>query len=167
MRIVGAERDLPVPGQRKDTTMSRHHTLREHRPPILAATALSSVLLMCLGAGAAARASEPHVPITVFAGHYVLAGHVIDDLDVLERDVGTLRSRTVRLDACGSAADRAQRAAAHRFRAANLELRLLVPDAPGCRAAGPRAVPTSARHGQRPFGIDDATVDRWWHEQMP
>jgi hypothetical protein len=60
-------------------------------------------------------ASDPEAVIIVFPSYYVLGGRAIDDLDVLESEIRTSRARSVRLDACGIAADHVQRAAAHRF----------------------------------------------------
>ena len=59
--------------------------------------ALSVTVVGC----ARAQASGPDVSVAVFAGHYVLAGRAIDDLDVLDDAVGAMRPRSVRLDACG------------------------------------------------------------------
>lgn len=147
--------------------MSRTKRL-EHRPARYAATALASTLLACLDATALARASEPALSITIHANHYVFAGHAIDDIDALEGTVGPMRPEIVRLEACGSTAERAQRAAAHRFRTSNLELRWLSPNTARCRAgASLLSVPTASGHDPRPYGIDDAAVDSWWHDLMP
>jgi len=116
----------------------------------------------------AAQTPAPDVSIAVFAEHYVLAGQSIDDLDALEDAVSAMRPRTVRIDACGGGTARAQRAAAHRFRNLYLDLRVVETSAPSCQAAiTPRAVPVSQRSGQRPFGIYDEAVDRWWNNVMP
>ena len=119
-----------------------------------------------------AIAGSPHakseIAITIFADHYVVEGRVIDDLDVLEKAVGSVGARTVRLEACGWRAERAQRAAAHRFRASSLELRLLEPKDPGCRASpAPREAAIRTTRGRRPSGIEDAVVDEWWHAFVP
>lgn len=130
--------------------------------------AAASALSLAVGGGVAAQTSAPSVSVAVFAEHYVLAGRQIDDLDALERAVNAINPRAVRLEACGDGTARAQMAAAHRFRSRYLELRLLEPGAPGCQAAViPQAVPVSQRLGPRPFGIDDAAVERWWYDQMP
>ena len=140
----------------------------EGRPAAFAATALASALLACLAAHAPARASKPEVVITIFVDHYVLAGRAVDDLDLLEKAVGSLRPRAVRLDACGRGAEHPQRAAAHRFRNLSLELRFLEADAPLCRAGVDlRAQPAGGRRGRRPFNINYEAVDQWWHESMP
>ena len=147
--------------------MSYTLTPRRHRaPPLISASAVLAVLLVSVGAGAAAL--KPDVVITVFAEHYVLESRVFDDLDLLEGVVGAMWPQAVRVEACGAKADRALRAAAHRFRSLNLELRILGPHSPACRASAESLeIPVSARHGTRPFGIDNEGVDRWWHASMP
>ena len=142
-------------------------TPRHRRPPLISASVVLALLLVSVGAGAA-TAATPGVVITVFAEHYVLESRVFDDLDLLEGVVGAMRPQAVRVEACGAKADRAQRAAAHRFRSLNLELRLLEPHSSACRAsAGALEIPVSARHGTGPFGIDNEAVDQWWHASMP
>lgn len=140
---------------------------RIRRPAgIVAATA--SGLWLSFSGSAAAQSPMPEVTVTIFAEHYVLAGRAIDDLDVLDNAVSPGRPHVVRLYACGGRTARAQQAAAHRFRDLYLELRVLDTDSPACRfAAGPRLVPVSPRLGERPTGIDDEAVDRWWNELMP
>jgi hypothetical protein len=148
--------------------MLRNLTAMRSRPDIFTVVALASSLLVGLGAVSAARVSSPDVTINVFADHYVLTGLAIGDLDVLESAVAPLVPRSVRLDACGIVADFAQRAAAHRFRHLNLELRVLEPDAPACRiAAAAVEMPAGRRPKEAPSGIDEEAVDRWWHESMP
>jgi hypothetical protein len=139
----------------------------------------SSRLAIVAGAGVAAAfqlspvtAGSPHtkseIIITIFAEHYVVEGRVIDDLDALEKEVRSVEPRTVRLQACGGIAERAQRAAAHRFRTLNLELRLLERHQAVCQAIpAPRAIAARTPRGRGPFGIDDEAVDRWWHASMP
>ena len=111
----------------------------------------------------AVGAQLPVVSVAVFADHYVLAGRYINDLDTLEDAIAVMRPRGVRLEACGDGSARAQRAAAHRFRNLYLDLRDSLIDDTTCQSASvPRAVPVSHRFGQRPFGIYDEAVDRWW-----
>jgi hypothetical protein len=125
-------------------------------------------LPLVLAAADAAPAPKPAIIITVFASHYVLGGRSIDDLDRLESAVNATKPRTVTLQACGSKADHAQRAAAHRFRLLELELRFLESHSPACRISNPSSsFPASARHGSPPLGIDRDAVDRWWHASMP
>ncbi|MGZ8992640.1 MAG: hypothetical protein ACXW16_01360 [Burkholderiaceae bacterium] len=108
-------------------------------------------------------AQVPVVTVAVFADHYVLGGRYIDDLDRLEDAIAEMRPRGVRLEACGEGASRALRAATHRFRNLYLDLRFSLVDDTVCQSASvARAVPVSQRFGQRPFGIYDDAVDRWW-----
>jgi len=145
--------------------MHRHGSVRN----LMGVVAAGSCALSLAAAGSAwAQASGAEVRVAVFAGHYVLAGRTIDDLDVLVDAVGAMRPRSVRLEACGAGTERAQRAAAHRFRHLHMDLRVADPDAPGCQSPDPaRSMPVSLRAGQRPYGIDDHAVDQWWHAMMP
>mgnify|MGYP006315546011 FL=1 len=103
------------------------------------------------------------VTVAIFADHYVFAGKSFDDLDRLEDAVAAARPRGVRLEACGDGTARAQRAAAHRFRNLYLDLRVSYIDDTTCASAPiARAVTVSQRLGQRPYGIHDEAVDRWW-----
>jgi hypothetical protein len=111
----------------------------------------------------AVAAQVPIVSIAVFADHYVMSGRYLDDLDSLEDAVAATRTRGVRLEACGEGASRALRAATHRFRNLYLDLRTAGINDAACQSASvARAVPVSQRFGQRPFGIYDEAVDRWW-----
>jgi hypothetical protein len=111
----------------------------------------------------AVAAQVPVVSVAVFADHYVLSGRYLDDLDSLEDAVAATRTRGVRLEACGEGASRALRAATHRFRNLYLDLRTAGINDAACQTASvARAVPVSQRFGQRPFGIYDEAVDRWW-----
>lgn len=109
------------------------------RPAIAVAASLAALALTPVDAGPLHPRHE--VEITTWADHYVVKGRVVDDLDVLERVVDALRSRIVKLQACEGMADRAQRAAAHRFRALSLELRLLEPHDPACQRMAARNSP--------------------------
>ena len=130
-------------------------------------TTASALWLATLGT-AVAQSPAPGVTVAVFADHYVLAGRSIDDLDALEDAVTAIRPQRVRIEACGEGTARAQRAAAHRFRNLYLELSAGGADAATCQPASiSRAVPVSQRVGQRPFGIYDDAVDRWWNNLMP
>ena len=130
------------------------------RRTILVLAATTSVWLATTGAVAA---QVPVVSVAVFADHYALGGRYIDDLDRLEDAIAEMRPRGVRLEACGEGASRALRAATHRFRNLYLDLRTAGADDTACQSASvARAVPASQRFGQRPFGINDEAVDRWW-----
>lgn len=136
-------------------------------PPRLGTT-LAAATVVWLGLVDGAAAQSPGVTVTVFADHYVLGDRAFDDLDALEAVVRAGEPRSIRLDACGTGTARAQQAAAHRFRATSLELRLLDAASTECRTAVvPRAVPATLRADARPTGIDDAAVERWWHAMMP
>lgn len=112
-------------------------------------------------------AQVPVVTVTVFADHYVLAGRYIDDLDTLEDAIATVRPRGVRLEACGERTSRAHLAAAHRFRNLYLDMRIAGIDDTTCQSASvARVMPVSQRFGQRPYGIYDEAVDRWWSTLM-
>jgi len=130
--------------------------------------ATASVLWFGALGPATAQTPRPHASIAVFDEHYVFAGQHFDDLDALQDAVNAKLPWFVRLDSCSGAAARAQLAAAHRFRHLYLELRVLEPSALSCQSAvAPRVVPVSQRTGQRPFGIYDEAVDRWWNNVMP
>ena len=130
------------------------------RRAIQLVAATTAVWLATTGA---VGAQVPVVSVAVFADHYAVAGRYIDDLDSLEDAMAATRTRGVRLEACGEGASRALRAATHRFRNLYLDLRTAGINDAACRSASvARAVPISQRFGQRPFGIYDEAVDRWW-----
>ena len=136
------------------------------RRTIRLAAAATALWLATTGA-AVGQTPAPAVTVAVFADHYVLAGRFIDDLDRLEDAIAAMHPRGVRLDACGEGISRALRAATHRFRNLYLDLRTAAIDDAACQSASvPRAVPVSQRFGQRPFGIYDEAVDRWWSTIM-
>ena len=130
------------------------------RRTIQLAAAATTVWLATTGA---VGAQVPIVTVAVFGDHYVLGGRYIDDLDRLEDAIAEMRPHGVRLEACGEGASRALRAATHRFRNMYLDLRTAGTDDAACQSASvARTVPVSQRFGQRPFGIYDEAVDRWW-----
>jgi len=131
------------------------------RRTIQLAAVAAAVLLATTGA---VGAQVSVVSVTVFADHYAVGGRYIDDLDRLEDAISEMRPRGVQLTACGEGASRALRAATHRFRNFYLDLRTAGIDDTECQSASvARAVPVSQRFGQRPFGIYDEAVDRWWN----
>ena len=135
------------------------------RRTIQLAAAATAVWLATTGA---VGAQVPVVTVAIFADHYVLAGRYIDDLDTLEDAIAVMHPRGVRLEACGEGSARALRAATHRFRNLYLDLRVAGTGDSACQPAPiARAVPASQRMGQRPFGIYDDAVDRWWNNLMP
>jgi len=124
---------------------------------------LAAATAVWLATTGAVAAQVPMVSVTVFADQYALGGKYIDDLDRLEDAIAEMRPRGVRLEACGEGASRALRAATHRFRNMYLDLRTAGINDTACQSASvARAVPVSQRFGQRPFGIYDEAVDRWW-----
>ena len=124
---------------------------------------LAATTAVWLATTGAVGAQVPVVSVAVFADHYALGGRHIDDLDRLEDAIAEMRPRGVRLEACGEGTSRAHLAAAHRFRNLYLDMRIAGIDDTTCQSASvPRAVPVSQRFGQRPFGIYDEAVDRWW-----
>ena len=135
------------------------------RRTIQLAAAATALWLATTGA---VGAQVPVVTVAIFPDHYVLAGRYIDDLDTLEDAIAVMHPRGVRLEACGEGTSRALRAATHRFRNLYLDLRVAGTGDPACQPAPiARAVPASQRVGQRPFGIYDDAVDRWWNNLMP
>ena len=124
---------------------------------------IAATTAMWLATTGAVGAQAPVVSVAVFADHYALGGRYIDDLDRLEDAIAEMRPRGVQLTACGEGASRALRAATHRFRNFYLDLRTAGTDDTACQSAAvARAMPVSQRFGQRPFGIYDEAVDRWW-----
>ena len=141
-----------VQGDEMKNDASVHRTIQ-----LVAATAVWLATTGVVGA------QGPVISVAVFADHYAVGGRYIDDLDRLEDAIAEMRPRGVRLEACGGGASRALRAATHRFRNLYLDLRMEGSDKPACELASvARAVPVSQRFGQRPFGIYDEAVDRWW-----
>ena len=135
------------------------------RRTIQLAAAATAVWLATTGA---VGAQVPVVTVAIFPDHYVLADRYIDDLDTLEDAIAVMRPRGVRLEACGEGTSRALRAATHRFRNLYLDLRVAGSDDSACQPVSTaRAVPASQRVGQRPFGIYDDAVDRWWNNLTP
>jgi hypothetical protein len=141
-----------------------HSTVHRFGSPIAAAAV---ALGMVVAADGAAQPQKSEVRVTAVADRYVPANRLFDDLDKLEIAVAAIHAAAIRLDACGSGTERAQMAAAHRFRHLRLELRLRSPDSPDCASAIAVLTTVSHRSGQRPFGIDDETVDRWKYHLMP
>ena len=128
----------------------------------------AGVTALWLAAVTSAAAQAPVVSVAVFADHYVLGGRYIDDLDALEDAIAAIRPRGVRIEACGAGTARALRAAAHRFRNLYQELRVASDSDLACLPASVAGVVSvSQRVGQRPFGIYDEAVDRWWNNLIP
>jgi hypothetical protein len=106
------------------------------------------------------------INITVFAESYTVAGRSFDDLNSLEMQVTGMHARGISLLACGPRTTRSLKAAVHRFRHVPVQIRALDSDEPECSKVA-LATPVRERMGQRPYGIDDEAVDRYWRELMP
>jgi hypothetical protein len=105
--------------------------------------------------------------ITVFSDRYILAGRAFDDLNLLEKHTTAMQARAVTLLACGPRVTRSLKAAVERFRHVPVQMLVLDADAPECSSAASLAIPVRERDGQRPYGIDDEAVDRYWRDLMP
>ena len=113
------------------------------------------------------RASTQSVTITVFTDHYAVEDLAFDDLDYLEKHVTAMRVRDVQLLVCGAKATRALKAVVHRFRHLPVQIRIPDIDELDCMAKASPVTLVRQRIGQRPFGIDDAAVERYWLDIMP
>jgi hypothetical protein len=131
----------------------------------LAFGALSLALIAAAHAQSAPAARD--ATIAVFADRYVVGAVAFDDLALVERHVTDTHPRGVALVICGADATRALEAAVHRFRHLPVAMRPADSSDAECRATPPLVIRASQRDGQRPFGIDDAAVDRYWLELMP
>jgi hypothetical protein len=126
---------------------------------VLAASFVTAVL-------AGPPPSAAGISITVFADSYVVDGRAFDDLNLLEKHVSVMHVRGISLLACGPRATRSLKAAVHRFRHVPMQIRPLEPDEPECSKVV-LAIPVGERIGQRPRGIDDEAVERYWLELTP
>ncbi len=120
--------------------------------------------------GAAPANSEPrvdNVTIAVFADRYVVADRAFDDLNLVEKHITATHVRDVLLLVCGPQATRSLKAVVHRFRQLPLQIRVPDLDERDCMSKAPAVLTVGARVGQRPFGIDDAAVERYWLDIMP
>jgi hypothetical protein len=105
--------------------------------------------------------------ITVFSDRYVLAGRAFDDLNLLEKHTTAMQVRAVTLLACGPGVTRPLKAAVERFRHVPVQMLVLDSDTPECSSTAPLAITVRERDGQRPYGIDDEVVERYWRELIP
>ena len=105
--------------------------------------------------------------ITVFADRYIVRGRVYDDLDVLEKHITAGNAHVVNVLVCGARATRALKAVVHRFRHLPIQIRVPDLDERECLSTAALAMPVRDRAGERPFGIDDEAVDRYWRDLMP
>lgn len=113
------------------------------------------------------RPSTGGVTITVFDDRYVVGDLAFDDLDYLETHTDGTRVRSVELLICGARATRALKAAVHRFRHVPVQMRVPDADEHECMSKASLVTPARPRVGQRPFGIDDQAVERYWLDMMP
>ncbi|MGH9808207.1 MAG: hypothetical protein ACRD9W_13260, partial [Terriglobia bacterium] len=111
--------------------------------------------------------SNTSTRITVFSDRYVLAGRAFDDLNLLEKHTTATQVRAVTLLACGPRVTRSLKAAVERFRRVPVQMLVLDADTPECSSPAPLATPVRERVGQRPYGIDDEAVERYWRDLMP
>jgi len=105
--------------------------------------------------------------ITVFSDRYILAGRAFDDLNLLEKHTTAMRARAVTLLVCGPRVTRSLKAAVERFRHVPVQMFVLDADTPECSSTASLAIPVREGDGQRPYGIDDEAVERYWHDLMP
>ena len=110
--------------------------------------------------------SAHSVTITVFADRYIVGNLAFDDLDLLEKHITATYAHEINLLICGAKATRALKAAVHRFRHVAMRMRMHDVDELECVSMGPLVTPIRQRVGQRPFGIDDEAVERFWLDLM-
>jgi hypothetical protein len=126
-----------------------------------AALGLVAVALADTGSPAASAT------ITVFDDRYIVGDRAFDDLDYLEKHITTAHVRDIELLICGANATRSLKAVVHRFRHLPVQMRMPDLDELECMSSPPLLTPVRERVGRRPFGIDDAAVDRYWQDLMP
>jgi hypothetical protein len=125
--------------------------------------ALSSVASALADSGPA-----PHtVTIAVLDDRYIVGDLAFDDLDYLERQITATNLRNLELLICGPNATRALKAIVHRFRHVPVQMRVPDIDEFECMSKAPVVTPVRQRVGERPFGIDDEAVERYWLDIMP
>ena len=116
---------------------------------------------------ASPRVTPDSVTIVVFTERYTVGDRAFDDLDLLEKDITGAHLRGVNILVCGPRATRALKAVVHRFRHVPVQIRVPDADEPDCFSKAAAVMPASQRSGRRPFGIDDAAVERYWSDLMP
>jgi len=114
---------------------------------------------------AAPERTAESVTIAVFADRYASGDRSFDDLDALEKYLTPVRGVTVLV--CGPRATRSLKAVVHRFRQVPVQIRVPDADERDCMSRPAGLVAVGARTGVRPFGIDDAAVERYWLDIMP
>jgi hypothetical protein len=144
--------------------MSRHFVVDHLAGRVVAAVLTLSFVVPAL---AGVYPTNTSTRITVFSDRYVLAGRAFDDLNLLEKHTTARQARAVTLLACGPSVTRSLKAAVERFRHVPVQMLVLDADTPECSSPAPLATPVRERVGQRPYGIDDEAVERYWRELMP
>jgi len=126
--------------------------------------------IACAFAATALADSRPladTVTITVFADRYTVGDRAYDDISVLEKDITARPFHSVMLLICGPGATRSLKAVVHRFRHVPVQMRVPDIDEPDCMSRASLVMAVHEGSGQRPFGIDDEAVERYWLDLMP
>lgn len=118
-------------------------------------------------AGHAAAARSSTKSIIVLADRYVVAGRAWDNLDALEKHVIASKTARLQLLTCGPGTTRSLKAVVHRFRSLPIDIYPLDADNRACSSVVRIPVAERQPPGERPLGIDDAAVERYWHEIEP
>jgi len=113
------------------------------------------------------RPSTQSATITVLADRYIVDDLAFDDLDYLDKHITAMHVHSIELLICGPRTTRPLKAVVHRFRHAPVQMRVPDVDEFECMSKAPLVTPVSQRVGQRPFGIDDEAVERYWLDIMP
>jgi hypothetical protein len=105
--------------------------------------------------------------IIVLADRYVVAGRAWDSLDALEKHVIAPKTARLQLLTCGPGTTRSLKALVHRFRSLPIDIYPLDADNRTCSSVVRIPIAERQPPGERPLGIDDAAVERYWHEIEP
>ena len=124
--------------------------------------AFAAAILCACGTAAA---QIPSATITVVDDRYAVGSRSFGDLNTLERELRPFQPAAISVIACGSSNGRAVKAIAHRFRHVPVTIVPRLEDEAPC--TNPILVPASHGPAQRPTGIDDAEVDRYWSTLKP
>ena len=143
--------------------MSRHFIVDLAGRVVAGALTLSIVVPALAGV----YPTTTNTRITVFSDRYILAGRAFDDLNLLEKHTTAMHARAVILLACGPRVTRSLKAAVERFRHIPVQMFVLDADTPECSSTASLAIPVREGEGQRPYGIDDEAVERYWRDLMP
>jgi len=113
------------------------------------------------------RPSTRSATIAVLADRYIVDDLAFDDLDYLDKHITATQVHSIELLVCGPRTTRPLKAVVHRFRHVPVQMRVPDVDEFECMSKAPLVTPVLQRAGQRPFGIDDEAVDRYWLDIMP